>query len=210
MPSVSCFPPQLKRYPRFRYMGSKYRLLPWIHQQLLELEFQTATDAFSGSGVVAYLLKSMGKQVHANDSLCFPAVLTSATVANSESVLDTDELEFLLSAKAKGVGECFIRKTFEGIFYSPAELSALDDLWSGIRRMNQPEKRSIALAALLRSAIKRQPRGLFTVGDPNRYLDGRRDLQLDIRDHFVEQVEAYNQAVFSQWNNASCELRRCF
>jgi DNA adenine methylase/adenine-specific DNA-methyltransferase len=53
------------------------------------------------------------------------------------------------------------------------------------------------LAALLRSAIKRQPRGLFTVSDPSRYQDGRRDLQLSIREHFVEQVDAYNAAVFS-------------
>ncbi|MCH8475237.1 MAG: hypothetical protein LAT55_08415 [Opitutales bacterium] len=49
---------------------------------------------------------------------------------------------------------------------------------------------------MLRSAIKRQPRGLFTVSDPTRYQDGRRDLQLSIKEHFIEQIKAYNAAVF--------------
>jgi DNA adenine methylase/adenine-specific DNA-methyltransferase len=33
-------------------------------------------------------------------------------------------------------------------------------------------------------------------GDPEHYKDGRRDLKLSLREHFVEQVDVYNQAVF--------------
>jgi len=191
-------PPALANFPRFRYMGSKFRLLPWLHETFQELAFETATDAFSGSGVVSYLLKAMGKQVRTNDSLAFPSVLTAATVANSATYLNAADLEFLLASQAHTSAERFIRRTFDGIFYTPAELSFLDDLWSGIRGMDSPLKRAIAIAAILRSAIKRQPRGLFTVaGDPERYKDGRRDLQLTLREHFIEQVDAYNAAVFS-------------
>lgn len=199
-------PAEIANFPRFRYMGSKFRLLPWIHETLTGIGFETVTDAFSGSGVVSYLLKAMGKQVRANDSLSFPSVLTSATVANNATRLHPADLEFLLSSKARLQSERFIRKTFEGIFYTPAELSSLDDLWSGIRQLDSPLKRAVALAALLRSAIKRQPRGLFTVGDPTRYQDGRRDLQLNIIEHFTEQVELYNAAVFSngQRNSVTC------
>jgi DNA adenine methylase/adenine-specific DNA-methyltransferase len=139
----------------------------------------------------------MGKQVGANDTLTFPSVLTTATVANNATRLDDTDLDFLLSSKARLNSERFIRGTYEGIFYTPDELSSLDDIWSGIRRIDSPLKRAVALAALLRSAIKRQPRGLFTVSDPERYKDGRRDLQLTIREHFIEQVEVYNAAVFS-------------
>ena len=59
-------------------------------------------------------------------------------------------------------------------------------------------------AAILRSAIKRQPRGLFTVSDPGRYQDGRRDLKLTLREHFIEQVRTYNAAVFSNGKRNSC------
>lgn len=206
LPEAEGLPAELARFPRFRYMGSKFRLLPWIYETLANISFETATDAFSGSGSVSYLLKAMGKQVRANDTLAFPSVLTSATVANNATQLDSADVEFLLSAKARLPSERFIRRTYEGIFYSPEELSALDNLWSGIRQLESPLKRSLAVAAMLRSAIKRQPRGLFTVSDPNRYQDGRRDLQLNILEHFVEQVDAYNAAVFSngQRNSATC------
>ncbi|MGB6223553.1 DNA adenine methylase [Haloferula sp.] len=196
----------MQDFPRFRYMGSKFKLLPWIHDTLSELPFETSVDAFSGSGVVSYLLKAMGKQVHSNDTLAFPCVLTSATIANNATHLTASDLEQLLAARATKSGERFIRKTFEGIFYTPKELSFLDDLWVGIRDLNSPLKRAVALAALLRSAIKRQPRGLFTVSDPTRYQDGRRDLQLTLREHFIEQVACYNAAVFSNGlrNSVTC------
>lgn len=190
-------PSQIDSFPRFRYMGSKFRLMPWIHGTLSSLDFQTVTDAFSGSGVVSYLLKGMGKQVHSNDSLEFPSVLTSATVANSATRLKKDDLQLLLSTKARKSSEKFIQRTFNGIFYTPPELKFLDDLWVGIRQLESPFKRSLAIAAILRSAIKRQPRGLFTVSDPTAYMDGRRDLKLTLEEHFIEQVEFYNAAVFS-------------
>lgn len=203
-------PDQMGSFPRFRYMGSKFRLLPWIHETFQDLDFDTATDAFSGSGVVSYLLKSMGKQVRANDTLAFPSVLTAATVANTATRLTAEDVEILLSSKARKSSERFIQKTFDGIFYTPAELAFLDDLWAGIRELDSAFKRSIALAAILRSAIKRQPRGLFTVSDPGRYQDGRRDLKLTLREHFIEQVGAYNAAVFSNGKRNSCSCGDVF
>ena len=80
-------------FPELRYMGSKHRLLPWIHGVLRSLDFETAADPFAGSGSVAYLLKSMGKQVFASDFLNFPAVLASATVANSQHRIDANALK---------------------------------------------------------------------------------------------------------------------
>jgi len=206
VPETGGLPPEVANFPRFRYMGSKFRLLPWIHETLAEIGFETATDAFSGSGVVSYLLKAMGKQVRANDTLSFPSVLTSATVANNATRLNSADLEFLLSSKARLPSERFIRRTYEGIFYTPEELSSLDDLWSGIRQLESPFKRAMAMASLLRSAIKRQPRGLFTVSDHARSQDDRRDLQLNILENFVEQVDTYNGAVFSngQRNTVTC------
>lgn len=197
-------PHQMRNFPRFRYMGSKFRLLPWIHDTFQDLDFETVTDAFSGSGVVSYLLKAMGKQVRANDTLTFPSVLTAATVANTATQLTDEDLAVLLTSKARKSDERFIQRTFDGIFYTPPELTFLDDLWAGIREMNSPFKRSVALAAILRSAIKRQPRGLFTVSDPERYQDGRRDLKLTLREHFIEQVGVYNAAVFSNGKRNSC------
>ncbi len=44
-------------FPRLRYMGSKYKLVPQLASLFHELGGRTAVDAFSGSGVVSYALK---------------------------------------------------------------------------------------------------------------------------------------------------------
>src|SRR5271157_1002941 len=91
------FPERVADYPELRYMGSKHRLLPWIHGVLRTLSFQTAGDPFVGSGCVAYLLKAMGKRVVASDFLNFPVVLAAATVANSKQRLDGHTMKRLLA-----------------------------------------------------------------------------------------------------------------
>ena len=83
LPEEVPIPEQAGDYPKLRYMGSKHRLLPWIHSVLCTLDFETAADPFVGSGCVAYLLKAMGKRVTASDFLNFPAVIASATVGTA-------------------------------------------------------------------------------------------------------------------------------
>ena len=195
---LSPMPPQAALYPRFRYMGNKFRLLEWIHGVLQQLNFESATDAFCGSGTVSYLLKSMGKRVETNDSLYFPTTLSRALIQNNATRLTLSDITSLLEAKAHTPEDCYIQKTFEGIFYTAEDLIFLDNIWAGIRQMESPIKQSLALAALLRSSIKRQPRGVFTIsGNGKGYQDGRRDLRLTLREHFLEQVDVYNRAVFS-------------
>src|SRR6202167_955565 len=109
-------PENVAAYPELRYMGSKHRLLPWIHGVLRTLPFETAADPFVGSGCVAYLLKAMGKSVIASDFLNFPSVLAVATIANSRRRLDGTTVKCLLAARSNGPH--FIEQTFEGIFYT--------------------------------------------------------------------------------------------
>lgn len=190
------FPDRALRYPQIRFMGSKFRLLPWLHDVLSELDFDTVLDAFSGSGCVAYLLKCMGKEVHANDFLNFCTALARATVENPGVRLGADDLAFLLSYDP--YHRHFIERTFAGIFFTAEDLRFLDQVSWNAARLNDPYKHALAIAALVRSCAKRQPRGVFTVaGDPDHYKDGRRDLRLSLRDHFIEHAAAYSAAVFA-------------
>jgi adenine-specific DNA-methyltransferase len=189
-------PARALEYPQFRIMGSKHRLLPWLHDVLADLRFDSALDAFAGSGCVSYLLKSMGKQVHSNDFLRFPVEIATALTRNDSVTLSPAELKRLMSPRAAAPD--FIERTFSGIFYSPKDLRFLDAASFNIHALRNPLRRALALTALLRACLKRQPRGVFTVaGDGSRYDDGRRDLQLSIQEHFVEQVEVLNRCVFS-------------
>ena len=91
----------------------------------------------------------------------------------------------------------FIEKTFSGVFYTLEDLRFLDRVSGNIRQLQDPYQQALAFAALFRSCLKRQPRGVFTIsGDLSHYDDGRRDLRLSIEEHFLEQIEVYNAAVF--------------
>jgi adenine-specific DNA-methyltransferase len=188
-------PGWVRDYPQLRFMGSKHRLLPWLHEILGQVEFDTALDAFSGSGCVAYLFKSMGKAVTTNDFLHFASLLSKSLVENSGEILRPQDVERLLAEPERH--ESFIEETFTGIFFTPEDLRFLDQIWANLRKSRNPYRKAICLSALVRSCVKRQPRGVFTVaGDPEHYKDGRRDLKLSLRDHFIEQVEVFNRSVF--------------
>jgi len=195
---AAVFPAQTLAYPEFRYMGSKHRLLPWIHAVLSELSFETVADPFSGSGCVSYLLKAMGKKVVSSDFLNFPTVIASALVSNQSERVSRDLAEQL--ARPGRPQYRFIRETFSGIFFNPDDLVFLDLIWERIDELPEGRERDLVLTALLRSAMKRQPRGVFTVGNladgKQRYDDGRRDVRLSMREHFLEQIEVMNRVVF--------------
>lgn len=187
---------KIRNYPKLRFMGSKYRLLPWIYEILTELEFESALDAFSGSGCVSYILKSMGKKVYSNDFLKFCSAVTKATIENNDIVLDDITTHKLL--KYSPFHRHFIENKFSGIFFTPEDLRFLDRVSWNIQKLSNQYQKHIAIAALNRGCVKRQPRGVFSVsGDPEKYKDGRRDLKLSLKEHFLEQIQIYNNCVFN-------------
>jgi adenine-specific DNA-methyltransferase len=183
---------RVAEFPRLRYMGSKYRLVPGLARVFGELGGQTALDAFSGSGVVSYLLKTLGYQTTSNDFLAFPSVIARATVVNQDQVLTPEEIDAVCGPPADD--RDFVQRTFAGLYFTAADRAFLDSAWSHIDRMSG-HKRDIAIAALVLAAARRQPRGVFTVTDL-RYDDGRRDLRLSLREHFRERAAEYNRVVF--------------
>jgi adenine-specific DNA-methyltransferase len=190
-----CLPGAVNRtagFPRLRYMGSKYRLVPHLAEIFDEVGGVTALDAFSGSGVVSYLLKALGYQVTANDFLAFPATIARATVVNQDVRLTGDDIDTMCGPAADD--RDFIQRTFNGLFFTGEDRRFLDSAWSHIDRLTGG-KQAVAIAALVLSAARKQPRGVFTVTGL-RYDDGRRDLHLPLREHFRERAAEYNRVVF--------------
>lgn len=202
-------PARAGSYPELRYMGSKNRLLPWIHGVLAKLSFDTAADPFLGSGCVAYLMKAMGKSVRGSDFLNFPVVLANAALVNSQSQLDGAAIEALTSPASTSTH--FIEKTYNGIFYTVDDLRFLDRVSANLSRLSDPSDVALARAALIRSCLKKQPRGVFTIsGDLSRYDDGRRDLRMTMEEHFREQCGVFNQTVFDNGRAHSAKRQDVF
>jgi adenine-specific DNA-methyltransferase len=208
-PPAEAMPERAAVYPELRYMGSKNRLLPWIHGVLSTLSFDTAADPFLGSGCVAYLMKAMGKAVRGSDFLNFPVVLASATLANSQHRLDSRTIKALVEPATSPSD--FIERTYSGIFYTPEDLRFLDRISANLVRLDSEPQAALARAALIRACLKKQPRGVFTIsGDLSRYDDGRRDLRLSMEEHFIEQCAVFNTAVFDNGREHSAHRHDVF
>ena len=193
-------------FPKLRYMGSKRRLVPHLAEVFRSVGGATALDAFCGSGVVSYLLKSLGYAVTSNDFLAFPGVIADAVVANARIRLTPAEIDRLTGPASDD--RDFIQRTFDGLYFTPDDRAFLDSAWSHIDGM-RGHARSLAIAALVLSAARKQPRGVFTFTDL-RYDDGRRDLHLPLRDHFVEAAAAYGAVVFDNGTTCRAEHRDVF
>ena len=184
-------------------MGSKKKLLSHIMSVAENFEYNSVLDLFSGSGIVGYMFKCLGKQVISNDYMAMCATYSKAMIENSAVRLSMDEAKQLLEKHRES--DHFVEQHFAGLYYPDEDNRLIDVLRTNIWDMENTYKRAIAMTALMRACTKKRPRGLFTyVGMGDKYNDGRRDLQISMAQQFLEAVEAVNAAIFcNNQNNVS-------
>ncbi len=182
-----------QQYPPTRYMGSKEKLLPFIQEVASQFRFDSVLDLFSGSGVVGYLFKTMGKQVFSNDYMAMSAVLTKAMIENSTQTLSQRDIDLLFKPNPQASN--FVQKTFQGLYYTDEENAVIDLVRSNISKIKNANKRALAMSALIRACLKKRARGIFTYTGL-RYDDGRADLRLPLEKQIRNAAEAINGAVF--------------
>jgi adenine-specific DNA-methyltransferase len=151
-----------KLFPPTRYQGSKYKLLDWLWQNLQPLEFETALDAFGGTGCVSYLLKTKGKQVTYNDLYQFNEIIARALIQNNGLKLTEAEIQHLTQAQPGRNYPTFIQDVFADIYFTQAENQWLDVVATNIRAFNDcPSKQALAYFALFQACIVKRPYNLF-------------------------------------------------
>lgn len=193
------FVDQFSYFPGTRYMGSKNKIIHEIWDILKEYEFNSIFDAFAGSNVVGYFMKSKGKKVFTNDFMSISHITAKAIIENSSVLLDDGDMDFLLN---NSNDESYIIKTFKDLYFKDEDNQFLDKVRFNISLLDNEYKQAIALSALVRSCMKKRPRGIFTfVG--HRYDDGREDIRKTLHDHFINNISIFNKAVFD--NGHSCK-----
>lgn len=186
---------QVLKYPSTRWMGSKSKLLTHLQQATKNLQYKSVIDLFSGSGIVGYMFKSLGKQVISNDYMALSAVYTKAMIENNSITLPIAKAKALLLPPNRKISS-FVQRTFAGLYFTDEENLIIDIIRANISKLPNQYERAIAKAALIRACTKKRPRGIFTyVGD--RYNDGRKDLQISLPEHFIKAVKEINAAVFN-------------
>lgn len=158
------------------------------------MKFENVLDAFSGTSSVAYLLKSMNKSVETNDYLRFNFYIAKALIENEHVTLGESEIKEIIQFNADKSN--FIEREFADLYFSRRDCRWLDSTIVNIDFLSNPYKKALALTALCRACIKKRPRGIFTYTGM-RYDDGRRDLQLDLAEHFIEAAHMLNKNVIA-------------
>lgn len=197
-------------FPSTRYQGSKAKYVDWIWHYMSRLKFDTALDAFGGTGSVAYRMKDEGKSVTYNDIQPFNAIIGKALIENNDVRLDDVDMRFLLTKHADVSYPTFIQDTFRDIYYTDEENHWLDIVRYNISNLKDEFKRALAWFALFQACIIKRPYNLFhrrnlyvRMSDVNRSFGNKKTWDTPFEAHFRNFVKEANRAVFD--NGKSCK-----
>lgn len=188
---------QFDYFPGTRFMGSKNKIISDLWNILKKYQFTSFYDAFAGSNIVGYFMKCQGKEVVSNDFMTMSYHISKAIIENKIQHINQTEINFLINHDNSAN---FISGKFKDLYFSDTDNAFLDRVRFNIDLLDNEYKKSIALSALSRACIKKRPRGIFTfIG--HRYDDGRKDLKDTLKEHFVNNISFFNDAVFDNGLN---------
>lgn len=191
-------------FPSTRFQGSKLKLVDWIWSSIEDLKFQTALDAFGGTGCVGYMLKIKGKEVTYNDTLKFNWYIGQALIENDSTRLTEDDVVFIITRHKEVQYRSFIQDTFKEIYFTDEENRWLDTVVTNIGMIDDGYKKTIAYFALFQACIIKRPFNLFhrknlyiRLSDVERNFGNKVTWDTPFDVHFSNFVAEANKAVFS-------------
>ncbi len=189
--------------PSTRYQGSKHKILGWIQYQTKDLKFNSVLDAFGGTGCVGYMFKQQGKQVFYNDSLKFNYYIGLALIENSETILEDEDIDFILQKHSEISYPTFIFDTFHNIYFTDKENKWLDQVVTNIGNIKNKYKQALAYFGLFQACIIKRPYNLFhrknlyiRTAEVERNFGNKKTWDTPFEEHFLKFVQEVNNAVF--------------
>ena len=179
------------------YIGSKQKLIDWIWKHTPE-GVDSVLDAFSGSGVVAYMYKTKGLRVLANDRLRYSYHAARAIVENSSVRISEDELAALLADNPKA--GTFVRDNFKGIFFASGVHGVIDQIRASADKL-EGYKKDIALFALGKTCMS--GKGGFGHFSSSTDYGKRQDTPEEFRQRFADNIARINALIFD--NGKECK-----
>lgn len=148
-------------FPRTRYQGSKRKLAQAIVSHLKNYEFESALDAFGGTGAIAHALKADGKRVTYNDIMQFNYQVGVALIENDDVRINEEDLRFIQVRRRGQTYDDFIERTFGGIFFTEDENRWLDVVCQNIPALPCRFKQAQAWFCVFQAAMIKRPFNLF-------------------------------------------------
>ena len=197
---------ELKSYPTINYIGNKEKIADWIISEM-PIESGVVLDLFCGGCSVSYTLKKHGYNVIANDILYANYVIAKAIIENNSTVL-TDKIF------DKKVSDVRVQQLEKELFflsnnlYFDYEIKELAYLVALSETLRGYEK-YMFLALLRRAMIRKIPYSRMNVKwgeiqklrdeeySYSKYKRRRAYHNLSFKKHILDNLEEYNNSVFS-------------
>ena len=183
-------PPEKRPKYITNYIGSKQKLVDWIWKHTPE-GVGTVLDAFSGSAVVAYMYKTKGLQVIANDRLRYCHHAAKAIIENNSVRLSEDEIEALLADNAKAGS--FVQDNFKGIFFAKGVHALIDTIRANCDKLSG-FKKDIALFGFGKTCMS--GKGGFGHFSSSTDYGRRQDTPDEFKDRLRKNLQRINALVF--------------
>lgn len=147
--------------PNTRYQGSKRKLLPYLYEVFTGVGFESALDAFGGTGSVSFLLSRMGKDITYNDILPANCEIAKALLMPGPVRLTEKEILQLFKKRKGRSYNHYVSEFFSGIYFLDEENDQLDILAQNIANIDDDITRSEAYYLLFQSMLCKRPYNLF-------------------------------------------------
>lgn len=190
-------------FPTTRYQGSKRKIVDWLWEHISKVEFDSLLDVFGGTGAISHKAKRFNKRVVYNDYLRFNHQIGLAIIENDGYRLTDEDVAFLLEDHDDLEYPTFIQDEFEGLYFTDEENAWLDRMHVNIQQLDNKYKRAIAYAAVAQSSLAKRPYNLYhranlymRTEDVERSFGNKTTWEKPFSEHFRENVEEYNAAVF--------------
>lgn len=191
-------------FPSTRFQGSKLKIVDWIWDAIKDLDFDTALDAFGGTGCVGYMLKEKGKKVTCNDILKFNWLIALALIENDKVKLTDKEVDLLLTKHGDTKYPTFVYNTFKNTYFTDEENQWIDMVVTNIDLLDNIYKKALAYFALFQACIIKRPFNLFhrknlylRFSKVKRSFGNKATWDTAFEVHFRKFVDEANQAIFS-------------
>jgi len=195
---------QNKKLPKINFIGNKEKIIDWIFENVPK-DVKTFFDAFSGGCSVSFEAKKRGFKTISNDILKTNYMISKALIENKKARLTKEDIETIFSGKPiKG----FMYENYSNVLFFPEECMELDEYRANIEKLKSPYKKTLALALLRRAMIRKMPYSRFNL--PWKKIVQLRDEEFSykkygrkrayhnksFKEHFLDNLEEYNNAVF--------------
>ncbi|MDX4065010.1 DNA (cytosine-5-)-methyltransferase [Aliarcobacter skirrowii] len=197
------------KYPKVNYIGNKEKIANWICNHFPD-DVYSVFDAFSGGCSLSFEAKKRGYKVISNDILKVNYNLSKALIENKNIKLNDEDVELIFQGKPK---KGFMTKNYSNVFFFEDECKELDRYRENIEKLDCEYKKALAYSLMRRAMVRKMPYSRFNINwgkivqlrdeeySYQKYKRRRAYHNQSFKEHFLDNLEDYNNAIFNNLQN---------